>query len=86
MRAVEEIEAMVARGFNHGVRLAGARPRWVWPIPPLAVYYRDDGQRILAWPRVTTPGCHRGVRSSGQMLLAQLQGDGPGTLSITTTS
>ena len=50
MRAVEEIEAMVARGFNSGVRLAGARPRWVWPIPPLAVYYRDDGRRMLAWP------------------------------------
>jgi hypothetical protein len=46
MRAVEEIEAMGARGFNYGVRLAGARPRWVWPVPPLAVYYRDDGQTL----------------------------------------
>jgi hypothetical protein len=43
MRVVEQIEAMVARGFNYGARLAGARPRWVWPVPPLAVYYRDDG-------------------------------------------
>jgi hypothetical protein len=46
MRAIEEIEAVVARGFNYGVRLAGARPRWVWPVPPLVVNYRDEGQTL----------------------------------------
>ncbi len=35
--------------------------------------------RIVTWPGLTTPECHRGVRSSGQMLLAELPGDGPET-------
>src|ERR1017187_2573424 len=34
------------------------------------------GLRILGWPRLTTPGWLQGVRSSRQMPLAELCGDG----------
>lgn len=47
-RAVEEIDAMAARGFNHGIETTPyeGRRRWYWPASPLAVYYVDDGRTL----------------------------------------
>ena len=40
------MEAMAARGFNYGVRLAGDDARWYRPVAPLGVLYRDDGHTL----------------------------------------
>ena len=39
----------------------------------------SSGYAVFGWPRLTTPEGHRGVRSSGQMLPAELRGDGSRT-------
>jgi len=53
----------------------GAAPAALTHDRPLGGALLGGEIDILGWPRLTTPGCHRVVRSSRQMVPAELHGD-----------